>query len=742
MRNPLAVRAALGAALALCLVAGRAPAEDPVINTPQEVRDRAAVEFRDLEKLIRREATERKDLANLPIYLKHLKTTEDTFNAQVEAKIKNPPYDPWEFSMMNRQIGGVIAPSIRDAIATWRNGPSNGTPMDENKFNLRVTGLVTKNAFAMQAAVGEEIRRRPALLAQMQATYLRRHPEAVQGAPLPNFQGLMMDSPVVKLGVESAKPKPTPTPDPVVVNPPVSNLPPVTPGAVVPIKPGTVVIPNGGDQTTGNGTTTGDGTANAVSGDPYGGFAASLGSSSGISQLVANAGVDQLQSHDYNAAYLSAKQALGLDPKNRTALEVLRSAEGRADAAEAGAASLAAARGAGSFGPDRGPQGPASFGAAQASPEIAAAARAGATRVAADQAIAAAKTSLSLGEPESAVATLTKALAADPTNPTLLLYRSTAYARLGRYEESLADARAALAGAPTNVPLLNAKAFAENRLHRYKEARETSDLALLTDPKSALAYANRAHAEAGLGQREAMLADIRQAESLDPRFAQAAVDAAALQLPSDADVMFLFPGETRPGAAASAGRGAAAPRSRTSTAVVATGVLGGVLLALGLLSVVMGPLKDSVTSVFTRRATGGEAPSPAPVSASAPQSSLIRGQYEISRQIGAGGMGMVYEGTDRSLGRRVAIKKMREELRASPRDRERFVIEAKTVASLHHPNVVDIYAIAEEGDDVYLVFEYVDGKTVHDLIQAQGRLHAIDALRSARETADALTYAH
>jgi serine/threonine-protein kinase len=131
---------------------------------------------------------------------------------------------------------------------------------------------------------------------------------------------------------------------------------------------------------------------------------------------------------------------------------------------------------------------------------------------------------------------------------------------------------------------------------------------------------------------------------------------------------------------------------------------------------------------------------PAPANGLVP--GLIRGQYEITRQIGQGGMGTVFEGTDRSLGRRVAIKKMRDELRVNPQERARFVIEAKTVAALHHPNIVDIYAIAEDGQDVFLIFEYVDGKTAHDLVQHAGRLPIAEAARIVRASADALGYAH
>ncbi len=193
----------------------------------------------------------------------------------------------------------------------------------------------------------------------------------------------------------------------------------------------------------------------------------------------------------------------------------------------------------------------------------------------------------------------------------------------------------------------------------------------------------------------------------------------------------------------------ASSRGRSFGLLVGASALGGLLLALGLLQTVLAPLKEKMTSAFTRitrrspasgAAAAGDTAQPASVNGLVP--GLIRGQYEISRQIGMGGMGMVFAGTDRSLGRPVAIKKMREELRINPAERARFVIEAKTVAALHHPNIVDIYAIAEDGDDVYLIFEYVGGKTVHELVQQAGRLPIADAARVVRAAADALGYAH
>jgi hypothetical protein len=268
---------------------------------------------------------------------------------------------------------------------------------------------------------------------------------------------------------------------------------------------------------------------------------------------------------------------------------------------------------------------------------------------------------------------------------------------------------------------------------------------IATDPRNPWGYANRAHAYGGLGDKKAMLADINHAASLDPSFQPAAAEAALLQLPSDSDMLFLFPGEAGKGGT-QAPAASASGRGRNFSLVMGAAIGGGLLLALGLLSLILTPIKNSIVSVFTkaerRGPTIGAVPTAEPASVAGNVGGLIRGQYEISKQIGAGGMGMVYEGTDRSLGRRVAIKKMRDELRLNPRERDRFIVEAKTVASLHHPNIVDIYAIAEEGDDVYLVFEYVEGKTVHDLVQGAGRLGVLEAVSVTRSMGEALTYAH
>ncbi|MBI5595394.1 MAG: serine/threonine protein kinase [Elusimicrobia bacterium] len=140
-------------------------------------------------------------------------------------------------------------------------------------------------------------------------------------------------------------------------------------------------------------------------------------------------------------------------------------------------------------------------------------------------------------------------------------------------------------------------------------------------------------------------------------------------------------------------------------------------------------------------------PRKAPASPAAPSGALSAGalvgrNFRIERELGRGGMGLVYEATDLALRRKVAVKQMRSELRENPKDLGQFMEEARLVASLKHPNVVEIHSIVDEGGEVYLVFEFVAGNTLNSLLQRSPRL----ALPSARGLLDqigsALDYAH
>jgi len=127
--------------------------------------------------------------------------------------------------------------------------------------------------------------------------------------------------------------------------------------------------------------------------------------------------------------------------------------------------------------------------------------------------------------------------------------------------------------------------------------------------------------------------------------------------------------------------------------------------------------------------------------------SLTRGPsaprgFRFVRKIGQGGMGAVYEAVDESLRRKVAIKVLRDDAAADPDDRGRLLQEASTVASLRHPNIVEIYSLIEHRGSLYLVFEYVDGVTLDKAMDPRRGLAPEDALSLLRQIAVALDYAH
>ena len=105
------------------------------------------------------------------------------------------------------------------------------------------------------------------------------------------------------------------------------------------------------------------------------------------------------------------------------------------------------------------------------------------------------------------------------------------------------------------------------------------------------------------------------------------------------------------------------------------------------------------------------------------------GPYEITGQIGAGGMGEVYCATDTTLGRQVAIKILPDVFAHDPARLARFEREARTLASLNHPNIAQIYGLEKTDGIRALVMELVEGPTLADRI-AQGPIPVDEALAS------------
>lgn len=121
---------------------------------------------------------------------------------------------------------------------------------------------------------------------------------------------------------------------------------------------------------------------------------------------------------------------------------------------------------------------------------------------------------------------------------------------------------------------------------------------------------------------------------------------------------------------------------------------------------------------------------------------VFANRYEIERELARGGMADVYLATDRQLRRKVAVKVLFPEFARDPSFVERFRREAQNAASLNHPNICAVYDWGQERGTYYIVMEYVEGRSLRDIIRAEGQIPAVAAARIAAELADALAFAH
>jgi serine/threonine protein kinase len=123
----------------------------------------------------------------------------------------------------------------------------------------------------------------------------------------------------------------------------------------------------------------------------------------------------------------------------------------------------------------------------------------------------------------------------------------------------------------------------------------------------------------------------------------------------------------------------------------------------------------------------------------APGSTLSH--FEILEKLGEGGMGVVYKARDRRLDRLVAIKVLPEKAIANPEREARFVQEAKAASALNHPNIITVHEIDTVGDTTFVAMEYVDGRTLDQLIPRRG-LRVSEALKYSVQITEALAAAH
>lgn len=120
----------------------------------------------------------------------------------------------------------------------------------------------------------------------------------------------------------------------------------------------------------------------------------------------------------------------------------------------------------------------------------------------------------------------------------------------------------------------------------------------------------------------------------------------------------------------------------------------------------------------------------------------INDRYEIIKTIGEGGMANVYLANDSILERNVAIKVLRGDLSNDEKFIRRFKREALSVSNLSHPNIVEVYDVGEEEGNYYIVMEYIEGKTLKQLLQKRGALTLTEVIDIMSQLSDGLSHAH
>lgn len=313
---------------------------------------------------------------------------------------------------------------------------------------------------------------------------------------------------------------------------------------------------------------------------------------------------------------------------------------------------------------------------------------------------------MNLGDLPGALGDVSVHLDAHPEDAEARLVRAEVLLKLGKPGPALADIDAALAKSPDDPRALRARAAALYEMGRDGEALAAIERALALEPANGVGHLTRAKILERLGRVPEAVAEYRAAAQLDPTL-EPITEAALRRL------------------------GAAPAPSKA----MEKGLLRGGFLVVSLALILMGLVGGAV--VVTRRARTAEAAAAAR-ERTLKAGDLVAGQYRISRELGRGGMGVVFEAVDEKLKRSVALKQLQGDFRASAEDAARFLQEARLVAQLRHPNVAEIYAAVEDGG-LYLVFELVRGRSLDALLgsgvtpeQARGIIaHACAALTAA-----------
>ncbi|MBI5595819.1 MAG: protein kinase [Elusimicrobia bacterium] len=300
----------------------------------------------------------------------------------------------------------------------------------------------------------------------------------------------------------------------------------------------------------------------------------------------------------------------------------------------------------------------------------------------------------------------TRLIEKNPRRSDYFILRAMARRGLKDKQGALADADEGLRLNPGDPMGLKTRALILSELARHEEALAAIQAVLARNARDADSYRTRALVYEAMGKRAEAMADYESAAKLDPAAFNEIYRQALARQDGKADAS----GQHR------------RPPPRW--------LIYGLPLLLTLAAVGYALFRERGQTGFSQRAAPAEG------------GRETVGGFEVTGKLGQGGMGEVFEAVDRALDRKVAIKKMRSEIADDPRARKRFLKEARTVAALRHPNIIEIHSVLEEGDGLYLVFEVLGGDTLRGVLQDRGVLPLPEAVDLAAQVAGALDYAH
>lgn len=350
-----------------------------------------------------------------------------------------------------------------------------------------------------------------------------------------------------------------------------------------------------------------------------------------------------------------------------------------------------------------------------------------------------------MGDINGALDNADKMIALQPWNAEAHLYKANLLNQARRFAEAEAAALEAVRLDPSNAESWKTLGWAQLHQKKYAEAEKTLTQAiqLLEDRRAngedseelrnslAAAYAMRAFAYEGQGQRDKMIADLEHAAQLDPkRFTGhlARAKAGGHLFDPDAEnswsLLDSLPAESDSrswswlwallGLAAAGGLGVALYRR-----------------AADLLLARNEKIRRNMASVFSAQTL------------SAPNAGDIIGdKYCLKAILGKGTAGEVWEAFDSTLNRTVAVKRMSVDLVADPEARQRRLREAHTAAGLQHPNIVTVFEVLDLPSGVFLIFEHISGQPLQRLLAKEGPLPPAQARSILASVCAALEYAH